>query len=70
MSGTNAFKVGYKFFKQGRTDCPFDDNTYFAREWLRGWNRAYFNSLDSIKKSPRPDDLRDSSHSCNYSSRL
>jgi hypothetical protein len=46
MAGTNAFKVGYKAFKTGKLDCPFEENTYFAREWLRGFNTAYFNQLE------------------------
>lgn len=53
MPGTNAFKVGYKAFKQGKLDCPFEENTYFAREWLRGFNTAYFNNKEQTKKIPK-----------------
>jgi len=53
MAGTNAFKVGYKAFKQGKLECPFEENTYFAREWLRGFNTAYFNNKEQTKKIPK-----------------
>lgn len=52
MSQTNAFKDGYRSFFSGVIVCPYKDGTHFAREWLRGFNSAYYTNLSRTKKIP------------------
>lgn len=56
MSYMNKAKVreGYKAFnktdKKKTLACPYAENTTRAREWVFGWDRAYFDNLEKVKK--------------------
>lgn len=41
---------GYRAFYQGSLDCPYPFHTMKAKEWQRGFNRAYFNNLEYLAK--------------------
>jgi hypothetical protein len=43
-----AFKMGESSFKDGRCNHPYKKDTILAKEWQRGWDRAYF----SQQKNP------------------
>lgn len=55
MSQTNWHKPlyieGYEAFRLGRIDCPFTVNTQKYREWMRGFNDAYFENLKGRKRA-------------------
>lgn len=36
------FKEGLDAFRSGVTANPYPSDTMFHREWLRGWERGYF----------------------------
>lgn len=36
---------GYEAFRIGHVECPFTVNTQKYREWMRGFNDAYFDNL-------------------------
>lgn len=36
-----AFDRGFKDFKNGELDCPFDVDSLNSKEWQRGFNYAY-----------------------------
>lgn len=36
---------GYEAFRIGHVECPFTVNTQKYREWMRGFNDAYFENL-------------------------
>jgi len=40
---------GYTDFKHGRVFNPFHKDTMQCREWLRGFNKAYFEQLKRVK---------------------
>ena len=37
-----AFDMGRKSFIEGRFTHPYRKETILAKEWQRGWDRAYF----------------------------
>jgi len=37
-----AFLMGRKSFMDGRFNHPYRKDTILAKEWQRGWDRAYF----------------------------
>ena len=37
-----AFLMGRKSFIEGRFNHPYRKETILAKEWQRGWDRAYF----------------------------
>ncbi len=41
----SLYHEGYEAFRIGYTDCPFQANTQKYREWMRGFNDAYFDNL-------------------------
>ena len=43
------FEKGYTDFKHGRVFNPFHEDTMQHREWLRGFNKAYFEQLKRVK---------------------
>ena len=43
------FQWGYNAFKRGRHSGNLNINTMQYREWLRGYNKAYFENLDKVK---------------------
>ena len=43
------FEKGYTDFKHGRVFNPFHKDTMQHREWLRGFNKAYFEQLKRVK---------------------
>ena len=43
------FEKGYTDFKHGRVFNPFHKDTIQCREWLRGFNKAYFEQLKRVK---------------------
>lgn len=36
---------GYEAFQLGILDCPFTADTQKYKEWMRGFNTAYFDNL-------------------------
>ena len=44
------FEKGYTDFKHGRVFNPFHKDTMQCREWLRGFNKAYFEQLKRVKE--------------------
>lgn len=46
MSKTDAYTTGYHSFFDGKIVCPYKDGTHFAREWHRGFNKAYFKNMN------------------------
>lgn len=42
---SEPFEEGYRAFRLGILDCPFEQNTKKYREWMRGFNNAYFTNL-------------------------
>ena len=43
------YEKGYTDFKHGRVFNPFHKDTMQCREWLRGFNKAYFEQLKRVK---------------------
>ena len=43
------YEKGYHDFKHGRVFNPFHKDTMQHREWLRGFNKAYFEQLKRVK---------------------
>jgi ribosome modulation factor len=46
MSKTDAYTTGYHAFFTGKIVCPYQPDTHFAREWQRGFNKAYFENMN------------------------
>jgi hypothetical protein len=44
------YEKGYKDFRQGRVVNPFLDDTMQHREWERGFNKAYFEQLERVRR--------------------
>ena len=44
------FKEGYEAFKNGNLTNPYNKSTTRHRDWQFGFDRAYFNNLDWVKK--------------------
>ena len=44
------YEKGYHDFKHGRVFNPFHKDTMQHREWLRGFNKAYFEQLKKVKQ--------------------
>ena len=44
------YEKGYHDFKHGRVFNPFHKDTMQHREWLRGFNKAYFEQLKRVKQ--------------------
>ena len=44
------FEKGYTDFKHGRVFNPFHKDTMQHREWLRGFNKAYFEQLKKVRR--------------------
>lgn len=42
---SDIFEEGYQAFAQGRLSNPFQKNTQKYREWMRGFDTAYFDNL-------------------------
>lgn len=42
--------MGYSSFKKGEHTNPYPTNTMQYREWNRGYNRAYYDNLDWVRK--------------------
>jgi hypothetical protein len=40
-----AFEMGKKAFYGSRFSHPYKKETILAKEWQRGWDRAYFDQL-------------------------
>lgn len=45
------FKEGVKAFRWGILTNKYDEDTVKGKEWQRGFNKAYFDTLDYRKKS-------------------
>ena len=41
---------GYNAFRVGRIANPYKIDTYFYKEWERGFNKAYFENLQRRSK--------------------
>ena len=44
------FERGANDFHYGRVTNPFHKDTMQSREWERGFNKAYFEQLEKVKK--------------------
>ena len=44
----NNFEFGRQSFNKGRLVSPFREGTYKHKEWLRGFNRGYFDNLEKV----------------------
>jgi len=42
------FSRGEEDFKRGNVTSPFKENTTTHREWMRGFNRAYFAKKEEL----------------------
>jgi hypothetical protein len=48
------FVLGYKAFATPeQMSCPFKINTVQAREWQRGYDKAYFDNLEKLRGANR-----------------
>jgi len=46
-----AIKLGAQAFKDGVSDvAPRALNIYARKEWVRGWNKSYFEQQEKAKK--------------------
>lgn len=45
-----AYKEGYYAFSRGWTENKYSPSTSKGKEWQRGFDRAYFDNLDSLKR--------------------
>tara|TARA_R110000772_G_scaffold2137_4_gene7389 strand:- start:590 stop:835 length:246 start_codon:yes stop_codon:yes gene_type:complete len=58
--GYDAFKRGGRFTTVGKKQVyqelrpSIDPHTMQAREWHRGWNDAYHEQLEKVKKNEQP----------------
>jgi hypothetical protein len=45
------FDEGFWAFRKGvrDSDNPYRSNSMYAKEWLRGWNKSYFDNLARIE---------------------
>lgn len=50
MTVDKVFKEGKKSFFSGNLGNPYNPDTYRNREWERGFNSAYFQNLEKVKK--------------------
>ena len=48
--GSFAYKEGYYAFSRGWLDCKYGLDTTKGKEWCRGFDKAYFDNLDRIKR--------------------
>ena len=42
------FSRGEEDFKRGNVTSPYKENTTTHREWMRGFNRAYFAKIEEL----------------------
>jgi len=49
---------GRKAFKQGNLSNPYNDNSSKAKSWDFGFNRAYFENLEKVKKKEAKHETR------------
>jgi len=42
------YEYGRQCFYKGNLNNPFRDGTYKHKEWLRGFNRGYFDNLEKV----------------------
>jgi hypothetical protein len=47
---TFQFKEGYYAFCRGWLRNQYDEESIKGKEWQRGWNKAYFDNLDNLKR--------------------
>lgn len=47
---TFQFKEGHYAFSRGWLRNQYNENSVKGKEWQRGWNRAYFDRLEIMKK--------------------
>ena len=46
-----AYEQGYEDFKRGNTENPYKEGSRNHKEWELGFNKAYFNNLESRRGS-------------------
>ena len=55
MIGSNnmatKYNEGNDAFKYGKMNNPYKKNTHWNREWLRGFNSAYFRNLERVDRN-------------------
>lgn len=47
----SKFNEGNEAFRKGKLDNPYKKDTHWNREWLRGFNNAYFKNLERVQKN-------------------
>lgn len=47
---TFQFKEGHFAFSKGWIRNQYDNESVKGKEWQRGWDRAYFENLDTVKR--------------------
>ena len=45
-----SYEYGKQSFFKGKLNSPYKDSTYAFKEWLRGFNRGYFENLEKVKQ--------------------
>ena len=45
-----SYEYGRQSFFKGKLNSPYKDSTYAFKEWLRGFNRGYFENLEKVKQ--------------------
>jgi hypothetical protein len=44
---------GIQDFKSGNISNPYNEGTYRSKDWELGFNRAYFENLEKVKRNER-----------------
>jgi hypothetical protein len=47
---TFQFKEGHYAFARGWLRNQYDEDSVKGKEWQRGWNKAYFDNLEEVKR--------------------
>jgi hypothetical protein len=47
---TFQFKEGYYAFARGWLRNQYNEDSVKGKEWQRGWNKAYFDNLEEVKR--------------------
>lgn len=50
-----AYKEGYYAFSRGWAENKYNHITSKGKEWQRGFDKAYFDNLDSLKRKNHVD---------------
>ena len=50
MKSQKALEKGRKAFRAGNFNNPYGVKSYLRKEWERGFNEAYFENLEKVKR--------------------